>query len=251
MAAGHDCPQSAPPGRRTGRPLWITAGRRSGEAMATNPALTQQADRKRVDPVVTGLVTRARNGEQQAWDALVDRYAPLIWAICRRHRLEDADAADAAQNIWLKLNRRAGRPSRPGRASRLAGRHHPARMRPYPAHRPPTLRRRGRARHRNHPRRSHLGSRAGPAHGRTGRGPAGGHSGSFPRAASNCSPCSPTILPCRMQKSEPGGTSRSAASGPAAAAAWTSCAATRLSPRWSTPAPRPPRHRHGRSERKG
>ncbi len=71
--------------------------------MATNPALTQQADRKRVDPVVTSLVIRSRNGKQQAWDALVDRYAPLIWAICRRHRLEDADAADAAQNIWLKL----------------------------------------------------------------------------------------------------------------------------------------------------
>ena len=71
--------------------------------MATNPALTQQASRERDDPVVTGLVTRARNGEQQAWDTLVDRYAPLIWSICRRHRLEAADAADAAQNVWLKL----------------------------------------------------------------------------------------------------------------------------------------------------
>ena len=26
----------------------------------------------------------ARNGDTQAWDALVDRYAPLIWSICRR-----------------------------------------------------------------------------------------------------------------------------------------------------------------------
>ena len=71
--------------------------------MAANPALTQQASRRRDDPVVTGLVTRARNGERQAWDALVERYAPLIWSICRRHRLEAADAADAAQNVWLKL----------------------------------------------------------------------------------------------------------------------------------------------------
>ena len=31
--------------------------------MDTNPALTQQASRGREDPVVTGLVTRARNGE--------------------------------------------------------------------------------------------------------------------------------------------------------------------------------------------
>ena len=71
--------------------------------MTTNPALTQQASRGRDDPVVTGLVTRARNGERQAWDALVERYAPLIWSICRRHRLEAADAADAAQTVWLKL----------------------------------------------------------------------------------------------------------------------------------------------------
>ena len=41
---------------------------------------------------VTDLVTRAKNGEQQAWDALVERYAPLIWSICRRYRLEEADA---------------------------------------------------------------------------------------------------------------------------------------------------------------
>ncbi len=52
--------------------------------MATNPALTRQASSGRDDPVVTGLVTRARNGERQAWDALVERYAPLIWSICRR-----------------------------------------------------------------------------------------------------------------------------------------------------------------------
>jgi len=71
--------------------------------MAANPTLSQQASRRRDDPVVTGLVTRARNGERQAWDALVDRYAPLIWSICRRYRLEAADAADAAQNVWLQL----------------------------------------------------------------------------------------------------------------------------------------------------
>ncbi len=71
--------------------------------MATNPALTQQASRRRDDEVVTSLVTRTRNGDRQAWDALVDRYAPLIWSICRRHRLEAADAEDAAQNVWLKL----------------------------------------------------------------------------------------------------------------------------------------------------
>ena len=41
----------------------------------------------RDDPAVTDLVTRARNSDKQAWDALVERYSPLIWSLCRRHRL--------------------------------------------------------------------------------------------------------------------------------------------------------------------
>jgi RNA polymerase sigma factor (sigma-70 family) len=57
----------------------------------------------RDDPVVTDLVIRARNGEAQAWDALVERYAPLIWSICRRYRLTGADAEDVGQHVWLQL----------------------------------------------------------------------------------------------------------------------------------------------------
>ena len=71
--------------------------------MAANPALTGRASRRRGDPVVTGLVTRARNGDRQASGRAVDRYAPLVWSICRRHRLEAADAQDAAQTVWLTL----------------------------------------------------------------------------------------------------------------------------------------------------
>ena len=55
------------------------------------------------DQPVTDLVTRAANGDRQAWDALIDRYAPLIWSICRRHQLADADARDVGQNVWLRL----------------------------------------------------------------------------------------------------------------------------------------------------
>jgi len=53
--------------------------------------------------VIADLVSRARNGDQQAWDALVERYAPLIWSICRKYRLRDADAEDASQSVWLHL----------------------------------------------------------------------------------------------------------------------------------------------------
>jgi RNA polymerase sigma factor (sigma-70 family) len=55
------------------------------------------------DLMVTGLVTRARHGDQQAWDALVERYAPLIWSICRRYRLARADTDDVAQTVWLRM----------------------------------------------------------------------------------------------------------------------------------------------------
>ena len=55
------------------------------------------------DQPVTDLVTRARNGDKQAWDALVERYAPLIWSICRRHQLDGAGAEDVGQSVWLLL----------------------------------------------------------------------------------------------------------------------------------------------------
>jgi RNA polymerase sigma factor (sigma-70 family) len=46
---------------------------------------------------------RARDGDQRAWDAIVERYAPLVWSICRRYRLVGADAGDASQAVWLQL----------------------------------------------------------------------------------------------------------------------------------------------------
>ena len=77
---------------------------RSGPADHGPRAPTRKdGDTVRDDPVVADLVTRARNGDEQAWDALVERYSPLIWLICRRHRLVDADAEDAGQSAWLHL----------------------------------------------------------------------------------------------------------------------------------------------------
>jgi RNA polymerase sigma factor (sigma-70 family) len=62
----------------------------------------------RDDPTVTGLVTRAQNGDQCAWDALVERYASLVHSICRRYRLGLDDAEDVSQNAWLTLVRQLG-----------------------------------------------------------------------------------------------------------------------------------------------
>jgi RNA polymerase sigma factor (sigma-70 family) len=61
------------------------------------------------DSVVIYLVACARDGDVRAWDALVERYAPLIWSICRKYRLADADADDVAQSVWLHLVNQLGK----------------------------------------------------------------------------------------------------------------------------------------------
>ena len=53
--------------------------------------------------VIADLVSRASHGDQRAWDALVERYAQLIWSICRRYRLDHADTEDVGQSVWLHL----------------------------------------------------------------------------------------------------------------------------------------------------
>ncbi len=52
---------------------------------------------------VGGLVQRAAAGEPKAWDALVDHFGGLVWAVARGHGLSVADAADVAQTTWLRL----------------------------------------------------------------------------------------------------------------------------------------------------
>ena len=45
----------------------------------------------------------ARAGDAAAWDALVDRYLPLVTAVIGRLRLSPADADDVNQTVWLRL----------------------------------------------------------------------------------------------------------------------------------------------------
>ncbi len=56
------------------------------------------------DPVtVDDLVSGARAGDQASWNALVDRFLPLVNAVIARHRLSSADADDVNQTVWLRL----------------------------------------------------------------------------------------------------------------------------------------------------
>jgi RNA polymerase sigma factor (sigma-70 family) len=63
----------------------------------------------RDDPSVVALVLRAAEGDQHAWDEIVERYAPLVYAICTRYRLGSHDIEDVGQTVWLLLVEHLGR----------------------------------------------------------------------------------------------------------------------------------------------
>jgi DNA-directed RNA polymerase specialized sigma subunit len=55
-------------------------------------------------------VTRTANGDKHASDALVERYAPLVWLICRQYQLSGADADDLGLAVCLQLAGQLGKP---------------------------------------------------------------------------------------------------------------------------------------------
>jgi RNA polymerase sigma factor (sigma-70 family) len=63
----------------------------------------------RDDPYVVVLVARAAKGDRDAWDEIVERYAPLLWSICSRYQLSRADSQDVGQTVWLLLVEQLGR----------------------------------------------------------------------------------------------------------------------------------------------
>jgi RNA polymerase sigma factor (sigma-70 family) len=61
------------------------------------------------DPAVVDLVVRATDGDQDAWNEIVERYAPLVVAICARYRLSYEDRNDVGQNVWMLLAEQLGK----------------------------------------------------------------------------------------------------------------------------------------------
>ena len=61
------------------------------------------------------LVKAAGSGDRRAWEALVEGYVGLIWAITRNHRLSTGDAQDVTQTTWLRLLENLHRLSDPSR----------------------------------------------------------------------------------------------------------------------------------------
>jgi RNA polymerase sigma factor (sigma-70 family) len=49
------------------------------------------------------LLRAAAEGDQEAWNRIVDDYHRLVWSVARGFRLSAADAADVSQTTWLRL----------------------------------------------------------------------------------------------------------------------------------------------------
>ena len=76
--------------------------------MSMDRDFTHDAEPVRGNPVAA-VVVRARDGDERAWAALVERYAPLIWSLCRRYQLDTTETADVGQNVWLLLVNQLGK----------------------------------------------------------------------------------------------------------------------------------------------
>jgi RNA polymerase sigma factor (sigma-70 family) len=63
------------------------------------------------------LVQVAADGNEQAWQELVDRYTGLLWSVARAYGLPAADAADVVQTAWLRLVERLGSLREPDRVA--------------------------------------------------------------------------------------------------------------------------------------
>jgi len=77
------------------------------DSAATDSAATAGTDSPG-DPLGE-LITAAVAGNQRAWAALYERYAPLVSAVCRRYRLAPSDVDDVSQVVWMRLVQNLGR----------------------------------------------------------------------------------------------------------------------------------------------
>jgi RNA polymerase sigma factor (sigma-70 family) len=75
-----------------------------------DPRPERQADEKAVSGSSVGaLVAGVGDGDRDAWNELIERYAPLVWSICARYQLSRPDIDDVGQNVWLLLVENIGK----------------------------------------------------------------------------------------------------------------------------------------------
>ena len=74
-----------------------------------------QADSADRHLALTNLVRCAAEGDSDAWNQLVERFAGMVWAVARSYRLNASDAADVSQTTWLRLVQHLDRIEQPER----------------------------------------------------------------------------------------------------------------------------------------
>jgi len=67
--------------------------------------------------LMSKLISRAGDGDEEAWRELVRRHEALVWTVVRAHGLHGADAADASQSTWAALAEHLPRLRQPHRLS--------------------------------------------------------------------------------------------------------------------------------------
>lgn len=57
---------------------------------------------------VTELLPAAAAGDADAWEALVEEYGTMVWAVARSFGLDESTAGDVSQTVWLRLQEHIG-----------------------------------------------------------------------------------------------------------------------------------------------
>ena len=70
--------------------------------MSTSPD-DHLTSRAAVPSDVTGLLSRAAEGDAESWAEITDRFTNLVWAIARSHQLSADDSTDVVRSTWLRL----------------------------------------------------------------------------------------------------------------------------------------------------
>lgn len=56
-----------------------------------------------LDGTSSDLLSRVRSRDPMAWERLAELYGPLVYYWCRRSGLQEADAADVVQNVFVSV----------------------------------------------------------------------------------------------------------------------------------------------------
>jgi len=73
-----------------------------GEHFVTDPGVDLEGS---VDSITTALLHHAKQGDQQAWNRLVDVYLPLVFHWCKKQNLQEADILDVGQDVLLRVSK--------------------------------------------------------------------------------------------------------------------------------------------------